>query len=226
MHRHIFLFTFCMLTMFSIDAQDWANTSRYAHQNDSLAQIPNTGHRVVLMGNSITDDWVDFHPQFFTENQLIGRGVSGQTSSQMVARFRLDVLNLRPSVVVINAGTNDIAENTGPYNEELTMSNIVSMVELARLHRIQVVLTSVLPSDGFVWNTSITDAPAKIASLNERISRYAQDHAIPYVDYYKQMVVPATGALIAEFTYDGVHPTGAGYEVMEALLLPVVTQLR
>ncbi len=210
----------------SAEASDWAKTDRYAAANDSLARCANDGHRVVLMGNSITDDWVDFHPRFFTDNRLIGRGVSGQTSSQMLARFRLDVLALKPRVVVINAGTNDIAENTGPYNEDLTMSNIVSMTELAQLHGIGVVLTSVLPSNGFVWNKSITDAAAKIVSLNERISRYAHDHGIAYVDYYQHMVVPATGALTAHYTYDGVHPTAAGYEVMEALLLPVVTQLR
>jgi lysophospholipase L1-like esterase len=149
----------------------------------------------------------------------VGRGIGGQVSSQMLARFRQDVINLNPRAVVINCGTNDIAENNGPYDEDITMDNIVSMAELAIYNGITVVLTSVLPCDSFCWNTSVKDAPAKIQSLNARIIGLAEALSVPYVDYYNLMVIEDTGAMNPAYSDDGVHPNPYGYQVMERLLV-------
>lgn len=128
------------------------------------------------------------------------------------------VINLKPAVVVINAATNDVAENTGPYVEDYTFGNIVSMVELARINHIQVILTTTLPAASFSWNPEIKDAPKKIEHLNTRLKEYAATHNIPFVDYYSAMVSGKEKALNTSYTKDGVHPTHAGYEVMEKLI--------
>ena len=195
---------------------DWANKARYASDNQTLI-ADNQQVRAVLMGNSITELWYDLRPMFFKQQQLVGRGISGQVSSQMLARFRQDVINLHPMVVVINCGTNDIAENNGPYNEDITMDNIMSMSELAMCNGIDVVLTSVLPSDSFGWNPTVKDAVAKIKSLNQRIIQYATERGLHYVDYYSHMVTDS-GAINPAYSEDGVHPNVAGYNVMEPLL--------
>ena len=200
------------------NAHEWANFKRYAQANNSLKEegIPSKG--VVFMGNSITEGWVRLHPEFFKDNGYIGRGISGQTSYQFLLRFREDVINLLPKVVVINAATNDIAENTGPYNEDYTFGNIVSMVELAKANKIKVILTSVLPAAAFKWRMEIKDVPQKIKSLNDRIEAYARANKIPFVNYYKAMVVDENQALNPQYTKDGVHPTSEGYDIMEPLI--------
>ena len=186
---------------------DFANWNRYAQQNKELGLPAKGEKRVVLLGNSITDNWASMRKDFFQENALIGRGISGQTSYQFLLRFREDVINLQPRIVVINYGTNDIAENTGPYDEDLTFGNVLSMVELARQHKIKVILTSCLPASGFGWRPSITNAMQKIRHLNARVEAWAKANKIPYVDYFS-------------------HPNDAGYAVMESLLLPVIKKLR
>ena len=196
----------------------FANFDRYAQENAALQQPTQKEKRVVFMGNSITEGWVRTHPDFFKTNGYIGRGISGQTSYQFLGRFREDVINLTPMLVVINAGTNDIAENTGPYNEDYTFGNIISMVELAKAHKIKVILTSTLPAAAFRWNAEIKDAPQKIKSLNERIESYAKANKIPYVDYYQALVVPESLALDPRYSKDGVHPTSEGYDIMEPLI--------
>lgn len=201
---------------------DWARLGRYAKANKELPAPAKKEKRVVFMGNSITEGWVRIRPDFFKENGYIGRGISGQTSYQFVVRFRPDVINLKPKLVVINAGTNDVAENTGPFDLETTFGNIVSMVELAKANKIKVILTSVLPAAKFGWNKKITDAPDKIEALNAMIKDYAKKHKIPYVDYYTPMVSGAERALNPAYSKDGVHPTAEGYEVMEALIKPVI----
>lgn len=198
--------------------KDWAQLNRYAQSNQEWIAKPNTGKRVVFLGNSITDNWASMRPDFFTSNGYIGRGISGQTSYQFLVRFREDVINLKPAVVVINAATNDVAENTGPYVEDYTFGNIVSMVELARINHIQVILTTTLPAASFSWNPEIKDAPKKIEHLNTRLKEYAATHNIPFVDYYSAMVSGKEKALNTSYTKDGVHPTHAGYEVMEKLI--------
>lgn len=201
---------------------DWADYNRYAKANAELCTQPNDGKRVVFLGNSITDFWPTNHPEFFKSHGFIGRGISGQTTYQFLLRFRSDVIELHPSIVVINAATNDIAENTHIYDEDMTFGNIVSMVELARANGIDVVLTTTLPAGHFGWNQSIKDGPEKIASLNKRLSAYASQHGIPFVDYYSHMLAEDGRSMDCRYTDDGVHPTGAGYEVMERLILEVL----
>ena len=209
----------------SVQAQSWANKERYAQANaELLATARENSLRVVLMGNSITEFWEETHPMFFVNNQLVCRGISWQVSSQMLARFRQDVISLKPRIVVINCGTNDIAENNGPYDEDITMDNIKSMTELARAHGIEVVLSSVLPCDSFCWNPAVRQVTDKISSLNRRILDYATSQHLLYIDYYSRMSTPR-GGMIKGYTDDGVHPNPAGYDTMEPLLLDAIQQL-
>ena len=207
------------------NAQEWGNYQYYAQENEHLRSATTVPGRVVFIGNSITAGWVNQHPDFFTRNGYIGRGISGQTSYQMLLRFREDVVALAPEVVVINAATNDIAENTGPYVEEYTLGNIASMADLARANGIKVILTTTLPSAHFGWNPAIKDAPAKITALNNRLRAYAQEQGIPFVDYYADMVNLEDEGQQAQYTGDGVHPNSQGYDVMEALITPVIESL-
>ena len=204
-------------------AQDWGGLQRFAAANAELAEPAGGQLRVVLMGDSITEEWLRLRPDFFADNGYVGRGISGQVSAQMLVRFRQDVIDLKPAAVVINAGTNDVAENQGPYNEDFTFGNIVSMTELAQANGIAVVLTSVLPAAGFRWRPAITDAADKIAALNARIKAYAAEKGIPYVDYYSPMVVSdSTRALNPAYSKDGVHPVPDGYAVMEPLVVEAI----
>ena len=200
----------------------FANFKRYEQANKELPAPAKKEKRVVFMGNSITEGWVKIHPEFFKENGYVGRGISGQTSYQFLLRFREDVINLKPKLVIINAGTNDIAENTGPYDIDITFGNIASMAEIAKANKIKVILTSVLPAAGFRWNKKITDAPDRIEALNAKIKEYAKANKIPYVDYYTPMVTGAERALNPDYSKDGVHPTLDGYIVMEAVIKPVI----
>ena len=225
--KHIFLMmvalTNCFMGYAQNNAQEWGNFARYKQQNEALPDDKGAlKRRVVFMGNSITENWVRMHPDFFTENGYIGRGISGQTSYQFLLRFREDVINLSPAIVVINAATNDIAENTGPYNEDYTFGNILSMIQLAQANGIKVILTSTLPAKGFGWNPNIKDAPQKIISLNKRLQDYANKHHIPFVDYYTKMVDNSMQGLPSQYSEDGVHPTIDGYNVMETIIKPII----
>jgi lysophospholipase L1-like esterase len=205
---------------------EFANWGRYAKQNAELGAPAKGEKRVVLMGNSITDGWPRTRPEFFKDNNIIGRGISGQTSYQFLLRFREDVINLQPKVVVINYGTNDIAENTGAYNEDLTYGNVLSMVEIARYHKMKVILTSCLPAGGFGWRPSITDSMEKIRSLNARVKAYADSHKIPFVDYFSAMLSEDGTRMNTAYTPEQVHPNKKGYQVMESLVLPVIKKMR
>ena len=206
-------------------AQDWAGKNRYHQANLELMSREADPQRVVLMGNSITEFWMDTHPQFFADNHLVGRGIGGQESYEMLARFRQDVLALSPRAVVINCGTNDIAENFCPYDEDITMDNIKSMNELALHNGITVILSSVLPCDHFIWNRSVRNVPQKIRSLNARIMQLAEQLSLPYIDYYNAMVDNEGGAINPAYSDDGVHPNSLGYSVMEPLLLDQVKKI-
>ncbi|MCQ2288037.1 MAG: SGNH/GDSL hydrolase family protein [Muribaculaceae bacterium] len=201
--------------------KDWGQIGKYAGANIELNSHKNNGKRVVLLGNSITEHWVRDHSDFFKQTGYLGRGISGQTSYQFLVRFREDVINLKPKVVVINTGTNDIAENTGPYNEDRTMGNIISMCELAKANKIKVILTSVLPCSRMPWSGA-KDVANKVASLNKRIQEYAKKNKIPYVDYYTPMVYGDDRSLNPAYSGDGVHPNVEGYLVMEPLLVAAV----
>ena len=195
---------------------DWANRNRYAAANAGLTPPKATEQRVVFMGNSITEGWTVADSSFFNGKPYINRGISGQTSSQMLLRFREDVIELKPKVVVILAGINDIAENTGPIALENIFGNLVSMVELAKAAKIKVVLCSVLPANVLAWRPEIQPAE-KVIKLNSLISAYASKNNLTYVDYYSPMVDGQKG-LKAQYTNDGVHPTLPGYKVMEPLV--------
>jgi lysophospholipase L1-like esterase len=207
------LFLVCMIE--SSFAQDWADLNHYRSDNARLG-IPRPGeHRVVFMGNSITEGWGRICPDFFRGRAYINRGISGQTTPQMLVRFRADVIDLKPEVVVILAGTNDIAGNTGPSTPEMIAGNLISMAELAKVNGIRVILCSVLPAFDYPWRPGVEPAE-KIAELNEMIKKYAVKNGIVYVDYYTPMVDERKG-LKKEYSIDGVHPEEAGYKVMMPL---------
>ena len=200
-----------MNVVFKASAQDWANLNRFKEENAEVALPKTNEDRVIFMGNSITQGWKDQVPTFFN-NIYINRGIGGQTTPQMLIRFRPDVINLYPKVVVILAGTNDIAGNTGPSTLEMIEDNIYSMAELAKANNIEVVLCSVLPVYDYPWQTGLEPA-GKIIELNSRILKYADTHGMVYADYFSEMVDEKSG-LKSEYTNDGVHPTVAGYKVM------------
>jgi len=192
---------------------DWANFGKYAEANAKLKEKPN----VIFMGNSITELWAKSHPDFFSKNHFLGRGISGQTSSEMLVRFRSDVIKLHPNIVIINAGTNDIACNNGVISNENVLGNIISMAELAKINHIRPILSSILPTNLFPWRRQI--APANIVvALNKMIKEYAHKNHITYIDYYSAMVDSEKG-LPKKYSKDGVHPTIEGYEVMEKLVI-------
>jgi lysophospholipase L1-like esterase len=194
---------------------DWASLQRYRQANDSLPPPAPGERRVVFMGNSITDSWARYFPQMFPGKPYIGRGISSQTTPQMLVRFRQDVVALKPAVVVILAGTNDIAGNTGPSTLEMIEDNLMSMTELARANRIRVVLSSVLPVYDYPWRPGLQPAP-KIMALNAWMKAYAARAGVVYLDYFSAMADERQG-LKGDLTRDGVHPTEAGYRVMAPL---------
>jgi len=194
---------------------DWANLGRFRDENAKVGAPSANENRVVFMGNSITEGWKDICPEFFSGRPYLNRGISGQTTPQMLIRFRPDVINLKPKVVVILTGTNDIAGNTGPSTLEMIEDNIESMVDLARANRIKVVLSSVLPAYDYWWNPGVNPAE-KIAALNFWIKNYVINNRIIYLDYYLQMVDNRLG-LKLEYSEDGVHPNKAGYLLMAPL---------
>ena len=193
---------------------DWANYKRYAEANAEVTQAP----KAVLMGDSITDGWPNADREFFTENNLVGRGISGQVTGQMLLRFRQDVIDLHPKYVVILAGTNDIAGNYGKIDLEKTYGNIISMCELAKANKIKPIICSVLPVLKYSWSPAVTDAADKIILLNSMLKEYARKNRIKYVDYHSVMKDEHNG-LPENLAKDGVHPTAEGYKIMEALLL-------
>lgn len=196
---------------------DWANYVRYAAENAKVTKAP----KAVLMGDSITDSWPGADREFFESNNFIGRGISGQVTNQMLLRFRQDVVELNPEYVVILAGTNDIAGNSGEISLDKVFNNIVTMCDIAKANKIKPVICSVLPASRFGWNPKVTDCAEKIVQLNSMLQEYAKANKIRYVDYHSAMK-NEQGGLSADLAGDGVHPTKKGYQIMEALLVKVV----
>ncbi len=224
MRKASILFTILLLSC-TINAQskfnvnDYANFEKYKEANMKLGLPTDTEERVVFMGNSITEAWKELRPEFFEENGYICRGISGQVTQQMLLRFRTDVIDLRPKAVVILAGTNDIAQNSGFVPLENIADNIFSMAELADYHRIKVILCSVLPAIDYPWHPGLEPAP-KIIKLNEMIKNYASEKGFRYVDYYSSMADDEGGLKVPEYTSKEnlVHPNVNGYKVMEKLV--------
>jgi lysophospholipase L1-like esterase len=201
---------------------DWANLAKYQEDNRKIG-LPAAGEtRVVFMGNSITEGWIMNMPEFFKENNYVDRGISGQTTPQMLIRFHPDVVDLKPAVVVILAGINDIAGNTGPSTQKMIENNLAAMVEIAKANGIRVVLSSVLPAYDFPWKPGMQPAE-KVVALNIWIKNYAQIHDCVYVDYFTPMADERNG-LKAEYSVDGVHPTLAGFQVMAPLVKQAIQQ--
>lgn len=209
-----FVLAMCMLATSSLFSQqnDWAQFGRYAEANKSV-KAPT---RVVFMGNSITDGWWNTDSLFFKNNRYIGRGIGGQTTAQMLVRFRADVIDLQPKAVVILAGTNDIAQNNGYIAPENILGNIISMAELAKANNIDVVLCSILPAYEYGWRKGLKPAD-KIIALNKMIKEYADRHNLTYVDYHSALK-DARNGLPEKYSKDGVHPTMEGYKIMERLI--------
>ncbi|MEO7119797.1 MAG: GDSL-type esterase/lipase family protein [Ginsengibacter sp.] len=205
------IFLMMFLPMFT-EAQDWPNLQRYRDENVKLGMPAANENRVVFMGNSITDAWIKAVPDFFAGKGYIDRGISGQTTPQMVIRFRQDVIALKPKVVLILAGTNDIAGNTGPSTLEMIEDNLESMAELAKAANIQVILCSVLPVYDYPWKPGLQPAQ-KIITLNKWIKNYALQNDFYYLDYFSSLVDTRDG-MKADYAIDGVHPNAAGYKIM------------
>lgn len=219
MKKTAFLLALALPLLAAGQQRDWANYGRYAEANAALTTAP----AVVFMGNSITDGWDNAHPEFFTDNNFACRGIGGQVSSQMLCRFRADVIDLRPKAVVILAGTNDIAGNNGPIESEHIAENIVSMAELALAAGIRPIICSVLPAAKYPWRPEVGSVPEKIRALNDRLRQYAAERGLTWVDYYSAMDA-GDGSMRSEYTRDGVHPTPEGYAVMEAVIRPALAE--
>lgn len=212
------LCVFCASCMYAQDITTATNLGRYAE--DSVDHAP----KVVFIGNSISELWANLSPEFFAENDYLGRGISGQTSPQLLLRFRQDVINLHPSAVVINAGTNDIAMNTGAYMPQFTLSCIQSMAELAHYNGIKVILSSVLPAGKFWWNKDVEDVAQKISELNVKIKEYADSKGFAYIDYHSAMC-DEKGEMKDGYSVDGVHPKKEGYAVMEQIAKETINRV-
>lgn len=198
-----------------VQAQDWPNLKRYQEDNAKLSAPAAGETRVVFMGNSITEGWRNTSPEFFTSNNYIGRGISGQTTPQMLIRFHQDVVALKPKVVVMLCGINDIAGNTGPSTLEMIEDNIAAMSEIAKANKIRVVLSSVLPAFDFPWKPNMEPAN-KVIELNKWIKAYAEANKLVYLDYFSVMKDERNG-LPLNLAKDGIHPTKEGYAIMEPL---------
>lgn len=204
-------------------AQDWANLTQFQEANSKIEAPAPAENRVVFMGNSITIGWSNARPEFFKGKSYINRGISGQTTPQMLVRFRQDVIDLKPSVVIILAGTNDIAGNTGPSTIEMIANNIKSMAELAHANGIKVILSSTLPAYDYPWKPGLEPAN-KIITLNKMIKDYAEAKNHIYLDYFSAMVDERNG-LPKKYAEDEVHPTVEGYKVMEPLVEEAISKV-
>ena len=203
---------------------DWANLGYYEKRNRELGFPDENEKRIVFMGDSITEEWGNLYPEFFSGNYYINRGIGGQTTPQMLIRFKPDAIDLNPHAIIILAGTNDIAGNTGPSTVKMITDNIFSMAELAIAYEIKVVLSSILPVYQYPWVDDVLDPPSSIDSINSKIKEYVENKGLVYLDYYSSMVNDRKG-LKLDFTGDGVHPNEAGYRVMSAIAGEIISQV-
>ena len=200
--------------------EDWANLNYYRQENLKLFR-EGTKEGIIFMGDSITEEWGRIMPEFFSNKQYINRGIGGQTTPQMLIRFRQDVIDLNPEAVVILAGTNDIAGNTGPSSVKMIINNLMSMAEIANKQNIQVFMSSILPVFRYPWNKSIIEPFKKIAEINNFMKDFSNREKLVYVDYHSHMVDSRPG-LKLELTTDEVHLNQAGYIVMSEIINRVI----
>ena len=217
----IAIFLFMTFSVFS--QTDWFGFKRYQADNQFII---NSGKfpDVVFMGNSITDNWASFHPNFFSEHNFCGRGISGQTSAQMLVRFTADVIELHPKVVVIMAGTNDVAHNTNYVEPKNVLDNIAAMCALARANGIVPIISSIPPCASFRWRPEIENAAQTIVELNKSLKAYAKANDIVYVDYHS-VLADKKNAFKKDRSEDGCHPNPDTYVTMEKMVLLAINKV-
>ena len=201
----------------ALQKKDWAYLTRYAEENTKVTHKP----LCILMGDSITEFWARQRPDFLANNDLLGRGIGGQTTSEMLVRFRQDVIELHPEYVALMVGTNDVAENNGKISLENMLDNIISMCELARANKIKVLLCSVSPCKEYSWRKEV-EPMVKIPAFNKLMQEYAATaKGVTYVDYFAALT-DGNNACKPEYTVDNCHLTNQGYEVIEKILLQYI----
>lgn len=201
--------------------QDWAQHNRYAAANSTITRAPD----VVFIGNSITDGWYTFRPEFFTAHNFAGRGIAGQVTAQMLCRFKADVIDLHPRVVVICGGVNDLVGNNGNIDIPYIVDNIASMVDLARAYGIIPIVGTALPSNYAFWKPEFEGLAELIKTYNAALTRMCAERDVTVVDYYTPMATP-DGGIIDEYSLDRLHPNARGYEVvMEPLVLEAINKV-
>jgi lysophospholipase L1-like esterase len=201
---------------------DWANLDRYRAENAVLPPIAENEQRVVFYGDSITDAWGRRAGTFFPGKPYVNRGISGQTTPQMLVRFQQDVVHLHPAVVIVLAGTNDIAGNTGPSTPEMIEDNFVSMAAIAKQSGIEMVIASILPTYAYPWKPGVQPAQ-EIREVNSWLKDFCAQQGLVYLDYYSKMT-DERGGMRPGLSIDGVHPTGEGYEIMAPLAEKAIAQ--
>ena len=212
----VIVFQFTMTIAQDPNPMDWPNFKQFEELNTNLSKMKKNKNRVVFMGNSITIGWLQTNPNFFKDKDYVNRGISGQTTPQMLVRFRADVVDINADVVVILAGTNDIAGNTGPVTLKMIANNLKSMTEIAQANGIKVILCSVLPAYDYPWSPG-KQPNIKIPKLNSMIKYFAKESGTFYLDYFKALHDGNNG-IIKEYSNDGVHLTAKGYHVLEQML--------
>ena len=212
----VIVFQFIITIAQDPNPMDWPNFKQFEELNTNLPKMKKNKNRVVFMGNSITIGWLQTNPNFFRDKDYVNRGISGQTTPQMLVRFRADVVDINADVVVILAGTNDIAGNTGPVTLKMIANNLKSMTEIAQANGIKVILCSVLPAYDYPWSPG-KQPNIKIPKLNSMIEDFAKKSGAFYLDYFKALNDGNNG-IIKEYSNDGVHLTTKGYDVLEQML--------
>ena len=223
MRKVTFLVLLMTMSLFGFAQKDWFGFNRYQADNERIISTEDYPE-VVFMGNSITDNWAYFHPDFFSENHFCGRGIGGQTSAQMLVRFTADVINLRPKAVVIMAGTNDVAHNDYYVEFDHVVENIVAMCDLAKAHSIIPIICSIPPCSKFPWRPEIENPGQTIVDLNKILKDYADANDIVYVDFHSAFADEYLG-LPSSFSADGCHPNPESYFPMEEMVLEAIEQL-
>lgn len=213
-----------LFLIFTLKNQKYENFNSSIEYNKFSTVYLHEKPKGIFIGNSITALWAAEDPDFFVTNNCVSRAIGGQTSTHLLVRFQKDVVSLNPYYVVINAGINDIGEATGDYDQDMTMSNIKSMVQLSKANNIKVILTSVTPSGDFDWKPQIKNVSQKIDFLNTEIKKYAIDNNIMYVDY-NLALRNNDGSFKKEYTFDGVHPNSTGFEIMKNTLSPFILKM-
>lgn len=222
MKKIAFISLFFSMTMAGFSQEDWFGFNRFKADNERIiksGQFPD----VVFMGNSITEYWAYYHPDFFSEHNYCGRGIGGQTSAQMLVRFTSDVIDLHPKVVVIMAGTNDVAHNTYWVDPNQVVENVIAMCNLARANDITPIISSIPPCAGFVWNPEIENAAQTIVYINNHLKAYAEANHIVYVDYHLALADEQNG-FPKSLSDDGCHPNADTYYTMERLVLKAISE--